>query len=59
MVLTMIPYSIGRKWTDNSIYSMNSCYKALFLGPTTSHYWRLIKKSWGPLSVKVFLWLSF
>lgn len=58
VVLAPHPNMIRWCWTDNVIYSMKSCYLALFHGSTIASHWRQTWKNWAPLNGKFFLWLA-
>lgn len=47
------------RWSPNGQYSAKSAYRALHTGTISFRGHSLIWKSWVPLRVKIFLWLSF
>jgi hypothetical protein len=47
------------RWTSDGKYSAKSAYKMLHTGSIPFRGHSLIWKTWAPLKVKIFLWLSF
>lgn len=47
------------RWTSDGKYSAKSAYKMLHTGALPFRGHALIWKTWAPLKVKIFLWLSF
>lgn len=46
------------RWTPNGSYSASSAYKMLHHGATAFRGHRLVWKTWAPLRVRFFLWLT-
>lgn len=59
VILSDQPDKLVWQWSPDGKYSAKSAYAMLHSGAATFRGHKLIWKTWAPLRIKIFLWLSF